>query len=142
MGTGVATNTIINTRKFKKKPIKANCKSCVNMSRNGCRFGWTTIKGKCTRYGKNTNLPKEEANAVREYNKQRMTDKKNIRYTTIENLSKVLEKELTLEQLCKIRKPTLLGNRKFAIRCIGNIDDPRIQIIYSDRSLTFKIIKK
>lgn len=142
MGTGVATNTIINTRRFKKKPIKANCKSCVNMSRNGCRFGWATIKGKCTRYGKNTNLPKEEANSIKDYNNQIITDKKNIRYTTIENLSKVLEKDLTLEELCKLRKPTLLGNMKFAIQRIGPIDNPRFLIIYSDRTLVFKIIKK
>lgn len=33
MKTGVSTSIIIDTRKIKKKPIKANCKICVNNSK-------------------------------------------------------------------------------------------------------------
>lgn len=142
MKTGVSTSIIINTKKIKKKPIKADCSRCVNNGRKGCRFGWVRIKGKCTRFGTNDyKLSKEEVKSIKEHNKKIMFDKKNIKNTTIEHLSKALEVNLTLEQVYKCNKPTLLGNKKFAIRRTVGGDEPIIEVIYSNRILKYRIIK-
>lgn len=141
MKTGSATNTIINTNKISRKPIKANCNRCVNNSKRGCRFGWVTIQGKCTRFGIAERISKEESKAIRNRNSQMISDRKNIKITTIEKLSKVLETNLTFEQVCNCRKPTLLGNMKFAIKRVGSVNNPIIQVIYSDRIVRFKLIR-
>ncbi|MDU2121865.1 MAG: hypothetical protein E7E64_04960 [Clostridium celatum] len=142
MKTDVSTSIIIDTKKVKKKAIKANCKICVNNSKNGCRFGWERIKGKCTRFGTNDyRMSKEEVESIKEHNKKLIFDKKNIKNTTIEKLSKALEVELTFDQVYKCNKPTLLGNKKFAIRRTVGGDNPIIEVIYSNRTLKYRIMK-
>ena len=53
MKTGVSMGSVIDTKKFKKyrKMTKCNCSICVNREKNGCRFGWEPIKGRCNRFG-------------------------------------------------------------------------------------------
>lgn len=141
MSVGVPTNIIIDTKKVKRKSVKANCKRCVNNTSKGCRFSWETINGKCTRYGVNKNISKEDSSRIKQHNKQIINDKKNIKLTTVENISKSLGINLTFEQICSYRKPTLLGNMKFAIRRVGSLEDPIIEIIYANRKLRYRIIK-
>lgn len=140
MKTGVQTSMIINTRKIKKKPLKANCKYCVNNIRNGCRFGWELINGKCTRYGVNQAIPKAEQNVVKEHNKVVNEDKKNIRKTTVANISKVLGCNLTMEDILSCKNSRMFGNCKFAIRTSSE-KNRTIEVIYTDRILKFEIVE-
>lgn len=148
---GSQTNIIINTRiKKYRTMIKCNCNKCVNLSKDGCRFGWEPIKGKCSRYGTNDyKLSKEEVKEAREKamaNKEVIKKEKElsqeINNTSVSKLSELLETNLTIELIMNNFKNKYFGNGKFAIKCI-NKEDKLIQITFKDkRTRIYKVSDK
>lgn len=128
MKTGTSMSGIIDTRKSKKNRtmLKCNCSICVNKEKNGCRFGWEPINGKCNRFGTNHyTLSKEEAAQAREQtikNKEQIKRDNEIRYTTIKKLSEVLDSQLTIQKIKECSRSKNFGNGKFSIKCTNTLD--------------------
>lgn len=118
---------IINTKKSKnnRTMIKCNCSICVNRQKQGCRFGWEPINGKCNRFGTNHyNLSKDEKAKARTQtviNQQLIEEEKNkkneIKNTTIKVLSDALETPLTFDKIKCCTSYKTYGNGKFCIKC-------------------------
>lgn len=132
MKTGVSMGSVIDTKKFKKyrKMTKCNCSICVNREKNGCRFGWEPIKGRCNRFGTNhyklTQAEKIEANQITQANKEKRllekVESEKIYLTSINKLNEALETNLNLNILRKTNKYKNFGNGRFSIKFIKDED--------------------
>ncbi|URZ03182.1 hypothetical protein [Clostridium felsineum] len=148
---GSRTSIIINTRiKKYRTMIKCNCHKCVNLSKNGCRFGWEPIKGKCSRYGTNQyKLSKEEAKeakertiANREVIEKEKELAKQIRTTSVSKLSKALDTNIKMKLIMESSRNKYFGNGRFSIKCIDK-ERNLIRITFQDRSRRiYRVIDK
>lgn len=149
MKTGVSMSRIINTRRSRKNRtmIKCDCSVCVNKGRKSCHYGWEPINGKCSRFGRNDYiLTKEEVTQARQQtaiNRQKNEEKRAVRKTSLELLSKALEDVITLDKIKSCDKITYsyFGNGKFGIKC----KDPQEMIILvkykTGKVGRFKVVK-
>lgn len=152
MKTGVSMGSVIDTKKLKKyrKMTQCNCSRCVNKEKDGCRFGWEPIKGKCNRFGTNhyklTNEEKKEAKQITEANKERMKLEKEksekIFKTSLCKLDEALETKLNLDILRQTTKYKNFGNGRFSIKFIGNENEDIISVRFRNKKYRkYKIIK-
>ena len=153
MKTGTSTSIIIDTNKAKKyrKMTPCNCNICVNNQKDGCRFGWQPIKGKCSRFGTNHyKLTKEEVVQAREMTaanrelikKERLAQEE-IHITTISKLESALDTKLTYELIRRTKNNKNYGNGRFTFRCIESTDDYLIiRVTFRDKKIRkYKICK-
>lgn len=152
MKSGVSMSSIIDTRKAKKyrEMIKCNCKKCVNRGKNGCRFGWQPIDGKCNRFGTNHYIlsddEKLKAEEQTRLNRQAIEKEKElserINITTISKLEELLDTSLTIQFIRSIDKYKVLGNGKFTLKFIGS-DEDIISVKFKDKRIRkYKVINK
>lgn len=152
MKTGVSMGSVIDTKKLKKyrKMTQCNCSRCVNKEKDGCRFGWEPIKGKCNRFGTNhyklTNEEKKEAKQITQANKEKMRLEKEksekIFKTSLCKLDEALETKLNLDILRQTTKYKNFGNGRFSIKFIGNENEDIISVRFRNKKYRkYKIIK-
>lgn len=153
MKTRTSMSTIIDTRKIRKHRtmIPCNCAKCVNNQKEGCRFGWEPINGKCSRFGTNHyKLKKEEVEEARRktaankiaIEKERLA-REEIHLTTIAKLESALDTNLSYEQILKATNKRIYGNGRFTFKCIEYTDDYLIiRVTFRDKKIRkYKILK-
>lgn len=154
MKTGTSMSSIIDTKKakkFRKTTNCNNCKGCVNLTREGCRFGWEPIKGKCNRFGTNHyKLNKEEVELAKKLtaiNKEKIKKeqlaKEEIHLTSIKKLEDSLDTKLTYDKIKNTTKKKIYGNGRFTFRCVDHTEDYLIiRVTFKDKTIRkYKIIK-
>lgn len=143
--------SIENTRKV--EAVKSNCSQCYHIKQYKSNVKYCDFykidkpnKKYCKRFHKLEKLSKEEQDKIKEHNKalkKKQKEANTPKNTSLENLGRVLECNLTIEMIFCNKKRNTFGNGKLKIQAIDSSDNI-IDVFFNDKNKSkqrYRIIK-